>query len=136
MKERICFIDAAIFVHAFDDKDPAKHKNSQQLIVDISQGTVEAVTDALALAEAFHVLELVKGRETARAAVRDLLSVANLRVVEVGANILFEALRRCQKYELRVNDLIHYTVAMMNSAAAIYSYDKDFDGLEIERTEP
>ena len=54
---------------------------------------------------------------------------------QLDKNLLFEAFKRDEKYNLDTFDLINYTTALLNNCSEIVSYDRDFDGLEIKRVE-
>ena len=135
MKSR-CFIDADVLIHAFDDKDQKKSRKARQLLTEVSQEKVTAFTDVIVLIKTFHVTERIRGRETAKAVTKEILSLPGLQVFGVDMNTFFEATKRSEKYRLAINDLIHYVTALYHEAEAIYSYDKDFDGLEIRSMEP
>lgn len=136
MKERICFIDANVLVNGLVELDLAKNKASRELLDRVEQGSVNLITDFLVLAETFYVLEKYKGAATATEMMRKLLTLNALEVVAVDSFTFFEALKRAAKYRLKINDMIHYTIALLKGASGIYSYDKDFNGLEIARIEP
>lgn len=53
----------------------------------------------------------------------------------MNTNLIFEAVKRINKYLLSIFDMIHYTCTLINNCESIVSYDKDFDGLEILREE-
>ena len=93
------------------------------------------ITNTLCLVEAFHILEGITNQEKSQRAIKTMLK-SNLEVIEVGNKILFEAIKKIQKYNLKIFDMIHYTTAILNNCTAIISYDKDFNNLEIQRKEP
>ena len=136
MKGKIHFIDANIFVNDLVLLDKERNKAARALIQKIEDGSLLAVTDYLALSETFYILESYKGRETALEMVKKLLTLETLEIIPMDHITFFEGLKRAKKYKLIINDLIHYTIALLNNVAGIYSYDKDFDGLEIKRMEP
>jgi predicted nucleic acid-binding protein len=136
MNGKICFIDADIFVHGLLERDKTKHKASRNLLEQIEQGSLYCMTDYLVLTEAFYILENYKGRQTAIEMIKKVLSLHNLEILPLDSSTFFESLKRVGKYRLKINDLIHYTIALLRNAEGIYSYDKDFNGLEIARVEP
>lgn len=85
--------------------------------------------------EAFYIIEKETSREIAHKAIKGILK-SNLHIVEVDVNLVFEALKRAQKYKISIFDLVHYSCALLNDCKAIVSYDKDFDNLDICREEP
>ena len=122
------FIDSNILAYAFYNN---KIQNSCQEA--IRRG---GIINTVNLIEAFNTIEVVTDRETAIRSIRGLLK-SNIKIIDLDVNILFEALRRADKYKsLNFNDLIHYISALLNGCNAILSYDKDFDNLEIPREKP
>ncbi len=131
-----CFIDADVLITAIVGKGE-KAKRSRSLLRKIEKGEQSFLTDALVLSEVWYGIERQKGRDFAAKVIKDFLSFGELEVIPVDRNVLFEALRRAEKKRKLVgNDLIHLTIALLEGASGIYSYDKDFDGLEVKRIEP
>ena len=136
MSEKICFIDADVFVNAFVLLDATKNRASRELLEKLEKGQINLLTDYFVLAETFHVLERYKGTNKSSEVIRKILTFAYLEIVAIDSFAFFEALKRTEKYQLKINDLIHYTIALLRNAEGIYSYDKDFNRLEIKRIEP
>ena len=136
MREKTCFIDSDVFVNAFVVLDKEKNRKSRELLGQLEQGKISAISDYFVMAETYHITSRFKGSEKAVEIIKKLLSLNNLDVVSVDSYAFFEALKRNAKYQLKINDLIHFTVALLHNASSIYSYDKDFNGLEIKRVEP
>ena len=136
MREKICFIDANVFVNAFVNLDADNNIASRELLEQLEQGKISLVTDFLVMTEIFYQVERYKGTDLAIEIAKKLLGYNNLTIIAIDNTAYFEALKRAKKYKLKINDLIHYTVALLRNVRGIYSYDKDFDGLEIERIEP
>ena len=122
------FIDANVIVKAFTDNgDKEKCRNCLN---------EEFVTNALCLVEAQHAISRVSGDKLYAAnCVKSIFKSRGL-VFELDKNLLFEALKRIEKNNLNIFDLIHYATALTAECARIISYDRDFDGLEIKRIEP
>src|SRR3989338_3013475 len=134
--ESKCFTDTDVFVNAFVDLDKSRKRNSRLLLEQASSGSVELVTDFLVLTETFYVIEKYKNTTIAIKVLKELLSLGNLEIVPINHTTYFESLKRVEKYKLKFNDMVHYTVALLNNVSGIYSYDKHFNGLEIKRLEP
>ena len=93
------------------------------------------ITNTVNLIEAFNIIEFETDREIATTSIKGILK-SNIKIVDVDINIIFEALKKGQKYKsLKFMDLLHYTVAILNNCDAIVSYDKDFNNLELPRIE-
>jgi len=121
------FIDSNIIAHAFYDNPLREHcKNVLQK---------EGVINTICLIETFNVLERITNRERALRCVKSIFK-SHLTVIDVDIKLLFEALKRSQKYKLNFYDLVHYTTAIINNCESIITYDTDFDKLDIPREEP
>ena len=122
------YLDSNVLAYAFyDNKHTVKCQNA------IMEG---GLVDTFNLTEAFFVIEKETGsRESAQKAVKGLLK-SNLVIVEVDVNLVFETLKRATRFKLSIFDLVHYACAFVNRCDSILSYDKDFDNLDIPRTEP
>lgn len=121
------FIDSNIIAYAFYDSP--YREQCQHLL---HQG---GFTNALNIIEAYNILEHHISAEHATLSVRSLLKL-NLQIIPVDTNLIFESLKRREKYKkLSIFDLIHYTTALLHNCREIASYDKDFDGLELRRVE-
>ena len=122
------FVDANVIVNAFVDG------KNREMCREILRG--DFVTDALCLVEAQHGISVIR-RDSLYAAIciRSLFKSRSL-ILPLDRNLMFESFRRAGKYRLDVFDMIHYASALVNNCSEFVSYDKDFDGLEIKRTEP
>ncbi len=122
------FIDANVIIKSFvdnEDKDKCRKIMSEGFVV-----------DTLCLVEAQHVISIIKGDKAyASNCIKSLFKSRGI-IVGLDKNLLFEAFRRIDKYELDIFDLVHYSAALINNCPNVVSYDKDFDDLEIKRIEP
>lgn len=122
------FVDANIIIKAFvDDDDSVK---CQKII------SGSFVTDTLCLIEAQHAIARIKQDKSFAAICMKSLYKQDCQIVSIDKNLLFEALKRIDKYDLNIFDLLHYVAALFNKCTTIRSYDKDFDKVELKRTEP
>lgn len=122
------FVDSTVLIKAFTENSD-KHK-CREIINE------KFVTNSLCLVEANHFISLITKNKTHAARSIKSLFRSDISVVDLDKNLLFEAFRRIDKYELDAFDIIHYTTALLNNCSEITSYDKDFNGLEIKRAEP
>ena len=123
----VAFIDSNVIAYAF-----YRNEHTEQCQAAIERG---GLTNALALIEAFHIIERVVNRKTAERAIRGILK-SDINVVAVDVNIVFHALKKARKDRLSIYDLTHYLSAIQHGCEAILSYDKDFDRLQLPRREP
>lgn len=121
------FIDSNIIAYSFYQNE--FQDNCQTII---KEG---GIIDVLNLIESFNIIEFETDRETATTSIKSLLK-SNIKIIDIDINIIFEALKKAQKYKkLKFIDLIHYVVASLNSCETIVSYDTDFNNLDIPRKE-
>ena len=125
------FIDSNVIVYAF---------TSNRLKPDCEKAIMQEnlVTNILVLLESYAKIATInKSREYAKRVVRTLLNLENLKVFDLDRNLFFEAIKRNEKLDLKISDLIHYTTALLNNCGEIISYDKKhFENLDIRRIEP
>lgn len=122
------FLDSNIFAYAFYENE--HQEKCQQAI---REG---GITNTIVLVEAFNIIEWQTGRENATKVIRGLLK-SNIHIVDGNMNLIFETLKRAEKYKrLKFMDLLHYTTALTQACESILSYDSDFNNLEIKREEP
>ena len=122
------FIDSTVIVCTFT---PNENMESCQKI--LKQG---GFINGLVLIESFDVIErITKNRGYALRVVRSLVA-SDLEIIQLSNAFIFEALKRSNRNNLRIFDLIHYSTALLNSCSDIVSYDKHFDGLDLRRVEP
>ncbi|MBI3036764.1 type II toxin-antitoxin system VapC family toxin [Candidatus Woesearchaeota archaeon] len=122
------FVDANVLVKAFTE-NADKDKCQSMLYEDF-------VTNTLCLVEAqYRIAKIKKDKTYAWVCIKALLKTHAL-IVPLDRNLLFESLKRAEKYNLNTFDLINYATALVNNCSEFISYDKDFDGLEIKRVEP
>lgn len=122
------FIDANVIVKAFTKNDDSEKCRS------VLNG--EFVTDALCLVEAQNGIARISGNMAYSAECIKTLFKGVGTIQQLDRDILFEAFRRIERYNLNIFDLIHYVTALTNNCSGIVSYDRDFDRLEIKRVEP
>ncbi|MBI2135911.1 PIN domain-containing protein [Candidatus Woesearchaeota archaeon] len=122
------FIDANIFVKAFtnsEEKEECRDILSTQFI-----------TNTLCLVEAIKMISTIKKDKIYAAKSIRSLYAYNCTIIDLDKNLLFEAIKRMDKYDLKMFDLINYVTALLNGCTEFVSYDRDFNGLEIKRIEP
>ena len=121
------FIDSTVIILAFTPN------NKKEKCREILEGG--GIVNSLILAEAHYNIEkITKDKNLATDAIKSVLN--KFEIVALDHNLLFEALRRAEKYNLRIFDLIHYVTALLKGCSSIISHDKHFDGLEIKRKKP
>ena len=122
------FIDSNVIIKAFTNNN--EKENCRRVLSE------EFITNTLCLVEAHHAISIIRnGKDYATNSIKSLFKNQCL-IVELDKNLLFEAFRRIEKYDLNIFDLINYATALIQNCSRFISYDKDFDDLEIKRVEP
>jgi predicted nucleic acid-binding protein len=122
------FVDSNIIIKAFTENE-AKNRCRSVL-------QREFITNTLCLVEAQHgIAKIRKNKNYASNCIKSLFK-SNGKIVQLDVSLLFESLKRTEKYNLNMFDLINYVTALLNNCSEFASYDKDFNGLEIKRVEP
>ena len=124
----IPFLDSTVLIKAFTE-NPDKAMCRAMV-------HEKFLTNTLCLVEAHHFISLIsKSKTHASMSIKSLFK-GDCEVVDLDKNLLFEAFKRIEKYQLDTFDLINYVTALLNNCSEIVSYDRDFDGFEIKRAEP
>src|SRR3989344_2679086 len=119
------FIDSNILAYAFYE-----NKEKERCREIIREG---GITNTINIVEAFNIIQYEINYNHATEAIKSLLK-SNIKIINVDTNLIFEALKRVNKYKkLKFIDLIHYTTALLNNCKEIASFDNDFNNLEIKR---
>ena len=124
------FVDSDVLVLAF-----IVNPKQDKCYGTIKEG--EVLINTLTLLECYAKISTIrKDKESTIRTIRSLYKADNIKIVDFDKNLFFEALKRCNTYQLKISDLVHYTTAVINGCSAIVSYDRHFDNLEIKRIEP
>lgn len=123
------FIDSNVVIFAFTNND--KKQECRDILAEEN-----LITNTLILLESYAKIATINSEMYARTAIRGILSLGNVNVIDFTNSLFFESIKRSQKYKLKVSDLVHYTTASLHNCSEIISYDKHFDGLDINRVEP
>ena len=123
------FIDSNVIIYAFTNS--AQKLKCRNLLTQEN-----LISNTLVLLESYAKIATINSETYAREAIRGILSLGNIQVMDFTNNLFFDSIKRGQKYKLKISDLIHYTTALLYNCNKIISYDKHFDNLEIKRVEP
>ncbi|MBI2546393.1 type II toxin-antitoxin system VapC family toxin [Candidatus Woesearchaeota archaeon] len=122
------FVDSNIIIKAFTDNED-KERCRKVLSQDF-------VTNTLCLVEAQHAISIIRNNKVYASKCIKALFKGKSKIVSLDKNLLFESIKRVERYNLNIFDLINYSTAMLNSCTEFVSYDNDFNNLEIKRIEP
>ncbi len=133
------FVDASVFVHAFikPKRELKPHevriKESAKAIVKrISDGEEVGIT-VVQLAEIANLLESYLPLKDALKVEEFLLLSGNVRVFDVTKKDCLKALEIAKEKDVGLSDAIAYVIMMKNGVEEIYSFDSDFDKLDVRR---
>ena len=99
--------------------------------------TEDIIVNTLVLLECLSkIITITKNEEFAVNTIKTLYKSGNIEIVDFDKDLLFEAMKKSGKTQLKISDLIHYTTALTKECISIISYDRHFDNLNIKREEP
>ena len=124
-------LDTNIFLEMFLRQSRAAQ--CKNLLDRISEGALEAVVTRFSV----HAIEALLGKaEIVSMFLRNLEASTGLMVYDTGNDDEIATTVVQQKTKLDFDDALQYFVAKKLGADCIVSFDKHFDGLDIERKEP
>jgi len=133
------FADAGVFVHAFIKPKrvlkphEAKIKESAKKIVKrINDGEKVGIT-IVQIAEIANLLESYLSLSEALKIDEFLLLAGNIKVFDVTRKDCLNALKIANERNAGLSDSIAYVIMMKNGVKEIYSFDRDFDKLNVKR---
>ena len=135
------FVDASVFVHAFikpkRELKPHETKikeSAKEIVKRINDGEEVGIT-AVQIAEIANLLESYLPLNEALKIEEFLLLAENVKVFNVTKKDCLEALEIAKEKEVGLSDAIAYVIMKRVDADGIYSFDRDFDRLNIIRFE-
>ncbi len=134
-RERI-FVDTNVFLRFLTGDDPEKAQRCRALFERAEQGQAEVLINVLVLAELAWTLRSYYGRprEEIASILEQLLDMRSVRIPNKAT--LQEAVGLYARHNVDFIDACHAVEARRRGAQRFYSYDDDFDRLEVGREEP
>lgn len=133
----VYFVDTNIFLRVLVVEDQKTFRECRDFLTAVKQNKIDAVTSNLVLAELVWVLVSyykIKRIEVARM-VRGILGLSGLKLMD-----RYEPNQAIQYYEVKkvkyIDAILASVPELENGDWTIVSYDKDFEKLEIKRSEP
>lgn len=130
------FVDASVFVHAFlkpkralKPHERALKRKARDIVSRINRGE-EVCTSVVHMAEIANILEDWMSLEDSRSVLVGLCMRDTVTILQVNKEQLIEAVSVGQVIPLGTTDALAVILMEANSIAEIYSFDKDFDGVE------
>ncbi len=131
------FLDTNIFLRYFEREDELIYKKVEKLFLEIVQGNIIGISNALIIAEVIWVLKKFYNwdKEEICNNIELILKTPNIRFRE--RSIIIEAINLYRDKNINFIDAYNYSYMKANGINEIYSFDKDFEKLEdIKRLEP
>ena len=130
------FIDANVFIYAYDSKNGLKHQNSARLLKRIITGEQKASTSPLVINEVIFFFITNSGFEVARQIYKNMLSMQHLSILPVDRRVLDNVFAFMEQ-GLQVTDAFHAATMRVYGLQTACTYDKAFGQLKgITRQEP
>lgn len=133
------FVDASVFVHAFlkpkRELKPHEMKikeSAKKIVKRINDGEEVGVT-VVQVSEIANLLESYLPLNEALRVEKFLLLAGNVRVFDVTKRDCLKALKIVKEKNVGLCDAIAYVIMMKNGVNEIYSFDSDFDKLNVRR---
>ncbi|MBL7124306.1 MAG: PIN domain-containing protein [Actinobacteria bacterium] len=131
------FLDTNIFLRYFEREDELIYKKVERLFLEIVQGNIIAISNALVIAEVIWVLKKFYDWDKGEICnnIELILKTSNIKFRE--RSTIIEAVNFYRDKNINFIDAYNFSYMKYYGINRIYSFDKDFDKLEnIKRIEP
>jgi len=133
------FVDASVFVHAFlkpkrklKDHEVKIKESAKSIVKRINNGEEIGIT-VVQIAEIANLLENYLPLNEALKVEEFLLLARNVKVFDVTKRDCLRALKVAREKKVGLSDAIAYVIMIDNNVKEIYSFDRDFDRLNVKR---
>ena len=133
------FVDASVFVHAFlkpkrklKDHEVKIKESAKKIVKRINNGEEVGIT-VVQIAEIANSLESYLPLKEALKVEEFLLLAKNVKVFDVTKRDCLKALKVVKEKEVGLSDAMAYVIMIDNNVREIYSFDRDFDRLNVKR---
>ena len=131
------FLDTNIFLRYFEREDELIYKKVERLFLEIVQGNIIAISNALVIAEVIWVLKKFYDWDKGEICnnIELILKTSNIKFRE--RSTIIEAVNFYRDKNINFIDAYNISYMQAYGIKEVYSFDKDFDKLEnIKRIEP
>jgi len=130
------FLDANIFIHAYNDCKGQREDACRLLLGKVAKGEQRAITSTLVAEEVLHFFLEKKGKQFALRVLKSISETPNLQMLAVDTRAL-SLLPPFVEAGLGSADALHAATMKAGGEATICSFDKGFDSAPgIKRKEP
>jgi len=133
------FVDASVFVHAFlkpkrklKPHEVKMKESAKEIVKRINDGEEVGIT-VVQIAEIANLLESYLPLSEALRVEEFLLLAGNVKVFDVTKKDCLKVLEIAKEKNVGLSDAIAYVIMKKNSVEEIYSFDSDFDKLDVRR---
>ena len=130
------FLDSSVFLHAYlvpkrrlSSREAQVKEKAKAIVARVDSGSEEILTTVVHVAEVANIVESRLGLEVSLRVVARLLSLENVRVVEVTEEDYREALAVADRYRVSINDALAYIKMKQYNIEEVYTFDKHFKNL-------
>ena len=131
------FLAANVLIYAYykprrqlTNRERAMKTLAKQIVNDVSKGKEEVMTTVVHLSEMTNILKQGVSLEMLHEVVFGFLTTSNVQVVGVTREEYFVANELGMELRLDPNDALAVQVMRRRDIGEIYSFDKDFEGVE------
>lgn len=131
------FIDTNVFIYAFlrPKKEPPENVRmmkevAKEILKRVSEGE-EVATTVVHLSEVANVVESRAGKKKATEILLALLTMENLKVLDVSYGDYLKATLIAEEKNLGINDALAYIKMKEGGISEIYTFDRDFERLDV-----
>lgn len=130
------FLDANVFIYAYakpkraiTEEEKKIKKKSKEIVERINKGE-RVITTVVHLSEVANIIEKSVPMTTLSKLLKGILSMENIRVLDVSREDYLAATDAAPSQGLGINDALAVIKMREASVSEIYSFDKHFDGIE------
>ncbi len=132
------FIDANVFIYAFlrPRKEPPENvktikESAKSILKRVNEGE-EVITTVVHLSEVANVVESRAGKEKAAQIILSVLTSSNIRILDVSTADYLKATLIAGEKNLGINDALAYLKMNELTINEIYTFDRDFERLDVK----
>ncbi len=133
-RKNMVYVDSNVFVYSVLSKSEKLSMLTKNILLQIAEGKVSAVTSVLTWDEFVWVARKTLGLGLAAIEGSKFLNLPNLKFIPADEFIIREAQRILELYKLKPRDAIHAATAVSSGIREIVTDDPDFDAIkEVKR---
>ncbi|MBU0570736.1 MAG: PIN domain-containing protein [Bacteroidetes bacterium] len=138
MTDKTHLLDANILIRYFTNDDPKKAERCEALFKKVAAGKEKILLNHLTIAEVVWVLESAYtfGKDAIVDSLLRVFNTPNIVIPDADLILTTFSVWRLSGYKIDYMDAYNAAWIITNDLPGIYSYDRDFDKIDISRKEP